>query len=88
MHKGVNMKRAFVVALLVLALSLGIVAVAGATTIQGGNARSFSLQPSVSVAAVWVAGQSAGSGVYDGRLLDDYRCDHATDSTQDSSNSY
>ncbi len=89
MHKGVDMRRALLVAFLVLALSLGIVAAAGAATIQSRSADSLSLQPAVSSAAAWVAGQSVDSGVYDAPLHDDYhQCDHASNSSQDSSNSY
>ncbi len=81
------MRRALLVAFLVLALSLGIVAVAGATTIQGTNSGSVSLQPAVSNAAVWVAEQSVGAGIRYAPAYHDGQCDHG-DAAQDSSVSY
>ncbi len=82
------MRRVLLVALLVLALSLGIVAVAGAATLQGANTGGFTIQPAVSSAAAWAASQSADSGVYYAPSYDGHHCDHSSDSTQDSGNSY
>ncbi len=82
------MRRTLLVAFLVLALSLGIVAVAGAATIQSGGAGTISLQPAVSNAAAWVAGQSVDAGTYSTSYHDGSQCDHGDSSAQDSSTGY
>ncbi|MGB8647696.1 MAG: hypothetical protein WCF84_20850 [Anaerolineae bacterium] len=83
------MRRALLVAFLVVVLSLGIVAIAGAATIQGASpSAGLSLQPAADSAAAWVSGFAPAAPVDYAPVHDGYHCDHAGDSAVDSTAGY